>query len=146
MIGNLHKSVVAASVLLLILYCHPSAMLTSGSLEGKVVEKEGGLPLAYCNVVITATGMGRMTREDGSFRIDGIHPGSCTVRAMMIGYETDEICTIEIEDGSNVRISCELEPMRRLGSKAFPTVSLLFWTAASTNQQTARSLSYAPSV
>lgn len=112
--ARFHISIVAAGILLLTLCRHSSAMLTVSSIEGTVVDKESGQPLAYCNIVIAATSMGTMTRRDGSYRIDGIPPGAYTVKAMMMGYETESICRIDVEEGKCSFLSFELEPRREL--------------------------------
>jgi hypothetical protein len=110
MICNLYKSFAITSILLLILCYHSSAVFAEGSIEGTVVDRDTGLPIAYCNVVIIGTGMGEMTNADGSYRIDGIPPGTYSIRIVIMGYETDERCRVDVRSGEVLDMSFELEP------------------------------------
>src|SRR5688500_20407392 len=66
-----------------------SVLAQSGSVTGKVTSTDGGGPLAGATVNLEANGVlaaqGK-TRADGSYRITGVAPGSCTVRVLSVGY------------------------------------------------------------
>jgi hypothetical protein len=53
---------------------------------GTVVDSATATPLAYANVVILGTGLRAVTQADGSFAIDAVPAGACTVLASYIGY------------------------------------------------------------
>ena len=111
MIGKLHNSIAVSAALLLIFCGNASAVYAPGSIEGTVVDKDTGLPIVYCRVVIIGTGMGGVTKADGSYRIDGIPPGPYSVRAKMMVYEADERCRVDVEAGETINIFFELEPL-----------------------------------
>lgn len=61
---------------------------TTGKISGKVYESQSGDPLPGVNVLIQGTSMGAATNIDGEFSIINVPPGSYTVKASMIGYQT----------------------------------------------------------
>ena len=104
----------AVSILILsILSDHPAAMFTVTSIKGRVVEKDTGQPISYCNVLLAGAAMGSIAKPDGSFKFDGIPPGAYTLKAIMMGYETESICRIEIEEGETLFFPLELEPREK---------------------------------
>ena len=57
----------------------------TGTLKGKIVDKETGEPLIGCNVIITGTDLGAATDLDGSYKIIKIPPGNYKVQVIKIG-------------------------------------------------------------
>ena len=90
----------------------------SGSVEGTVIDKSTNLPLAYCNIVFVLSGMGAMTKKDGSFSIHNMPPGHYAVLAGMMGYAVDTLCHVEVECGKTIHLSFELDSDPHRGSDA----------------------------
>jgi len=66
---------------------------TSGKniINGFVREDASGETLNYANVFLDGTTLGDMSNENGYFIIDGISDGEYTVKAMMVGFEIEQI-------------------------------------------------------
>jgi len=62
------------------------AQAPTGTITGRVVDSVSLRPLSDVSVVIDGTRRGTVTREDGSFVLGGLPPGTYTVRARRIGY------------------------------------------------------------
>ncbi|MCI0561707.1 MAG: TonB-dependent receptor, partial [Nitrososphaera sp.] len=71
---------------------------TTGKLVGKVVDAKTKEPLIGVNVVILGTSptLGASTDLDGNFTILNIRPGSYTVRASYIGYQSVSVTDVKI--------------------------------------------------
>jgi hypothetical protein len=113
MIGKLHNSIAVSTALLLIFCGNAVAVSTPGSIEGTVVDKDTGLPIAYCNVILVGTKIGAMTKLHGSFRIVGIPPGPYMIKAMIMGYKSASQCRVDVKEGETLNISFELERLSR---------------------------------
>lgn len=61
---------------------------TTGKIRGKVTDKDSGAPMPGVNIVLAGTSLGATTDPDGQYLILNITPGTYTVRASMIGYQT----------------------------------------------------------
>ena len=59
----------------------------SGTVEGSIVQKPGGSPLAGANVRLAETNRGTATRSDGTFRLQ-LAPGTYTLIASAVGFES----------------------------------------------------------
>ncbi len=60
------------------------------SLSGIVTDNDS-IPLEAATIIIKGTTLGAATDKKGLYRINGIKPGSYTVRISLVGYETVEI-------------------------------------------------------
>lgn len=63
----------------------------SGSLQGKVIDKETREPIPFCNVIIEQDGSqigGSSTDFDGAYTVKPIPAGKFTVKASYVGYNT----------------------------------------------------------
>ncbi len=65
-----------------------------------VVKDEDGKPLIGTNVVITGTGRGAATDENGEYEINNLDPGSYTLEFTMIGYNSVTITGKKITNSS----------------------------------------------
>ena len=65
-----------------------------------VVKDEDGKPLIGANVVITGTGRGAATNENGKYEINNLDPGSYTLEFSMIGYSSVTIAGKKITNSS----------------------------------------------
>ena len=68
----------------------PFDVRANGTIRGFVKDQANGETMQYVNVVIVGTTLGDVSDENGYFVISRIPPGSYSVKAMMIGYETGE--------------------------------------------------------
>lgn len=85
----------------------------SGRVEGRVLDARCGIPIAFVNVVLLGTSKGATTGYDGVFSIDGVPPGTYTLKAIAMTHEPKEIKGIEV-DGTTAAIrDFEIEEWRR---------------------------------
>ncbi len=73
---------------------------TTGKIRGRVTDEKTGEPLIGANIVIEGTTMGAAAGPDGEYVILNVPPGTYTLVASMIGYQTERV--------SNVRVSADL--------------------------------------
>lgn len=88
-----------AVLICLALLASVSAAQTTGSVAGKVTSSDGK-PLAYANVVIVGSTWGAFTKDDGSFKVVSLPPGTYTVRVTMVGYEDQSVPGVVVTAGS----------------------------------------------
>ena len=71
-----------------------------GEIRGTIVDAEGKTPIASASVAIWTKGnvlvAGALTRQDGTFRIEGLLPGAYTVKVTMIGYDSHTSAEVAI--------------------------------------------------
>lgn len=83
-------------VALLLLLNAPSAFAgTTGKIHGNVLDGKGE-PLPGANVVIQGTVRGATTDIDGYYAIINVDPGSVTLQASLVGFETVEIQNVTV--------------------------------------------------
>jgi outer membrane receptor for ferrienterochelin and colicins len=70
----------------------------SGRIEGKVT-REDGTPLAGVSVRIEGSGQTAQTGPDGSYRFDGVPPGTYTLRFSLLDHEATET-GVAVEPGA----------------------------------------------
>ncbi|MBN2729252.1 MAG: carboxypeptidase regulatory-like domain-containing protein [Bacteroidales bacterium] len=98
------------SVFGLILLVSASAFAQSGTLKGKLVDKDTKEPVPFANIVIESGGKqfgGTTTDFDGNYTIKPIPPGSYDVKATYVGYKplmitgvlisTDKITFLDVD-------------------------------------------------
>ncbi|MCI0495011.1 TonB-dependent receptor [candidate division KSB1 bacterium] len=75
---------------LMVLILMPSLIFsdTTGKINGVVKDSQSGTPLPGVNVIIDGTTMGASTNLEGYYFVIGVPPGTYSVRAQMIGYQT----------------------------------------------------------
>lgn len=72
-----------------------------GEIRGTVVDAQGNTPIASASVAVWSTAdavlvAGAIARPDGSFRIEGLRPGTYQLRVSMMGYGTHRTSEITI--------------------------------------------------
>lgn len=79
----------------------PAAVSAAGEIRGTVLDKESNTPIASASVAVWDKAShklvaGAIVKDDGSFRIEGLRPGTYNVKITMIGYatQTSEALTI----------------------------------------------------
>ena len=65
-----------------------SALAQTGTITGRVTSAEGAAPVPGVHVVVSRTGIGADTRDDGRFTV-AAQPGTYVVRAARIGFLPD---------------------------------------------------------
>jgi len=75
--------------------------------KGFIRDEANGETLSYVNVVLVGTNTGAMSNEDGYYIIDRIPEGQYTVKAMRIGYKTEEK-TVNLFNGQNQTVNFSL--------------------------------------
>ncbi|MCF7806929.1 MAG: TonB-dependent receptor [Candidatus Marinimicrobia bacterium] len=81
-----------------------------GKLAG-TVRDENGSPLIGVNIIINDTPLGTASREDGSYFIINIPPGTYTIRFQMIGYKVSVHENVQVVSDFTTRVSTQLEPV-----------------------------------
>ncbi|MEL6484512.1 MAG: carboxypeptidase-like regulatory domain-containing protein [Bacteroidota bacterium] len=85
------------TILGLLLTLSLTAQSTTGSIVGKLIDKEqNNEPLAFANVLIKGTTQGTTSDFDGLYEIANVEPGVYTVVYSFLGYETIEIPNVEV--------------------------------------------------
>lgn len=77
-----------------------SAVSGQGLIRGKVSDLQTGEPLIAANVLVQGTAIGSATDANGVYHLRNLEPGTYTLRASYIGYQSITI--------SNVRVSTDL--------------------------------------
>jgi outer membrane receptor protein involved in Fe transport len=76
----------------------------TGEIRGTVIDAEGKTPIASASVAVwtkdNALVAGSMTQQNGTFRIEGLAPGSYSVKIAMIGYDAHTAADIVIAPAS----------------------------------------------
>ena len=88
-------------VLILSVFCGftLSAQISSGTLKGKVIDKNSGEPLPFANVVLFQGSQqisGGTTNFDGEYTIKPINPGTYDVKCFFVGYKDRQITGVKI--------------------------------------------------
>lgn len=73
---------------------------TTGKIVGRVIDKSNGEPLIGANILVKDSQLGGATDLDGYYVILNIPPGTYTLQALYVGYQTVDI--------SNVVVSIDL--------------------------------------
>jgi len=85
------------------------AWAQTGQIAGQVVDAETGKSLPGVNVVIPEmAGTGTSTNANGQFRLINIPPGTYTLRATFVGYETATIEGVQVNQDLTAEITIEL--------------------------------------
>lgn len=81
----------------------------TGTIRGQVVDAESQTPLPGVNVMIVGTTQGSATDLDGNYVIEGVAPGTHTVRSSFIGYTSQEIIDVAVVAGEATVLNFSLE-------------------------------------
>lgn len=83
---------------------------TSGSIAGKIIDKQTQLPLPNANIVLEGTSLGAITDTNGIFRITGVALKTYSIVISAIGYKSETLFNININAGNESYITVDLEP------------------------------------
>jgi TonB-dependent receptor len=84
------------------------------NVEGFVKDKETGDVLLGANVVLLNTSMGAATDNHGKYIIQNVPPGTYTLRASYIGYNSEDV-TIDVTEGKTIEHNFGLQPVTVVG-------------------------------
>jgi len=85
--GSRRGGILACSLLVMFFLVPPSLFSQgSGSISGRVLDRETGNPLPFANVVVQNTSLGAATDLEGKFIIRGVPGGTYTLKVSYIGY------------------------------------------------------------
>lgn len=80
----------------------------SGAIVGAVTDRATGAPITGASVVVEDAHRSAITGSDGTYRLNGIEPGTHTVLARYIGYGS-QAASVVVVDGEEARADFELE-------------------------------------
>ncbi|MDW7679807.1 MAG: TonB-dependent receptor [bacterium] len=83
----------------------------TGKIAGKVIDKSNGEALVGVNIIIRGTTIGAASDLQGDFIILNVPPGSYSLLASMIGYQTTIIENVKVFSGRTTHVNFNLEPM-----------------------------------
>jgi TonB-linked SusC/RagA family outer membrane protein len=86
----------------------PPAAAQTGEISGTVTDAETGEPLPGVNVVIEGTQRGASTDSDGDYVIEDVAPGTYTVRASFVSYQTKSTADVSVETGETTTLNFQL--------------------------------------
>src|SRR5207245_11745861 len=86
-----------------------SAQDSTGSIAGKVIDQTTQQPLANVEVAVPGTPLRDLSRNDGTFRIAGVRPGTQRVRATRIGYGS-QFQEVTVPPGGAATVNLALVP------------------------------------
>ncbi|NBW94866.1 MAG: carboxypeptidase-like regulatory domain-containing protein, partial [Bacteroidetes bacterium] len=87
---------------------HPDESAIYGKIAGRVIDAATGDPLPGVNVVIEGTTQGTATDMDGEYVIIRVRPGTYSVRAQFLGFQTQVIANVEVIIDQTTRVDFRL--------------------------------------
>jgi outer membrane receptor protein involved in Fe transport len=100
---------IALSCVILILAASFLHAQDPGRIAGTVTDKQTGDPLSFANVLVVGTGMGTFVKDNGGFSIDGVPPGTYTVKVMMMSYKPETRENIVVNSNQTTELKFELD-------------------------------------
>jgi iron complex outermembrane receptor protein len=79
---------------------------TTGRLSG-IIKSNDGKPAAFVNVALPELNKGTVSAENGSYSIQGIAPGTYTLRCSFVGLQSQELA-VTVEAGKNTKVDLML--------------------------------------
>lgn len=95
--------------LILILVLPTILLAQNASLSGKVEDVTSNELLPFVNIVVSGTGIGTSTDENGHFEFDNLNPGFIRVEASFVGYKKYISAEIEVSRANTAFIEIKLE-------------------------------------
>lgn len=118
----MHFFTKAIGFALLLVAASGSALLgQTGTLTGKVIDKDSGEELFEAVISIVGTYKGAYADDAGNYRITEIKPGQYSVRASYVGYAEQVINGVSIQAGQTTTLNFRLTEQ----SKTLETVEIL---------------------
>ncbi len=87
-----------------------TAFAASGNIEGHVRDAQTGKALPGANVILKETSMGAASNVNGKYVIHDIPPGTYTISASYIGYESEKFI-VKVKNNFTVEQNFKLKPV-----------------------------------
>ncbi|MDZ7773151.1 MAG: TonB-dependent receptor [Balneolaceae bacterium] len=97
-------------LLLVLAVSLPAAAQNTGTLAGYVTDAQTGETLPGATVVLEGTTQGAAADSSGYFLIENISPGSYTVTASFVGYQSVSRYNVTVNSGGNPDLNFQLKP------------------------------------
>lgn len=81
----------------------------TATLSGKVEDATSNEPLPFVNVVVSGTGIGTVTDENGHFEFDNLNPGYIRIEASFVGYKKYSSQEFEVSRANTAYVEIRLE-------------------------------------
>ena len=81
----------------------------TGTITGKVVDRDTGRGLDFANVVILGTTFGAHTVNGATFNLSSVPAGTYEVRASFVGYEPQQIADVRVDEGQTTPLDFHLK-------------------------------------
>ncbi|ULQ57871.1 TonB-dependent receptor [Flavihumibacter rivuli] len=81
----------------------------TGSISGTVIDKNTLQPLAGVSLILQPGNTGQTSSDKGTFRFDGITPGTYSIALTAIGYQSRTLPNLVITTGNEQTLTIELE-------------------------------------
>ena len=98
----------------------PDAIAQNGEVVGTIIDAETSETLPGANVQLVGTDQGASADIDGRFHLTDVAPGSYTLRATFVGYESREQ-DISVEAGATTEVNISLLPAALVGEEIVVT-------------------------
>jgi TonB-dependent receptor len=119
----MHRGAVI-TVLFLSLLIDLNAVVFAAAIEGNVKDAVTGEALYGANIILVGTGLGAASDLDGNYKIQGVNPGTYTIRVSYIGYNTPEM-QIVVKEGKPLKQDFSLDPVGLEGQTVVVTAQAL---------------------
>jgi len=104
-------AVMAVALAIVVAAASPSvAQITSGQLTGVVTDQQTGEPIAGAQVYIEGTGLGVLSGANGRYFIINVPPGTYTVVAEILGYQTLRVENVVVAIDATRSVNFQLTP------------------------------------
>jgi TonB-dependent receptor len=105
----------------------------NGSVEGIVKDAQTGSALPGANILLEGTSLGAASESNGKYSLQNIPPGSYTIRATYIGYES-QTYSLDVKEGVTIEQDFELKPVGVKGKEVIVTAQASGQNAAINKQ------------
>lgn len=97
------------SLIILLLAVGQSLMAQTGSIKGRVYDKNTNDPLPFTNIIIFGTNIGTTSDFDGNFTFTGLEPGFVRLQATSVGYEKTITEEVQVTNARAVRVEISMD-------------------------------------